>query len=93
MKQLKKSKRPVVLTVKGKAAAIVRMRRHISDYSTLPLKLCRGRHPPGSGRRKNTEDPDSYESFLKSLKPSMAYVVKISLRANATSPVCMQKSR
>ena len=52
LKQLKKSKRPVVLTVKGKAAAIVQDAEAYQRLLDLAAKRrCRGRHSPGSGRR------------------------------------------
>jgi len=39
IKHLKKSKRPMVLTVNGKAAAVVQDARLINGCSTLPPKL------------------------------------------------------
>ena len=51
LKQLKKSNRPAVLTVKGTAAAIV---QDAEAYQRLleprRQRKCRGRHSPGSGR-------------------------------------------
>jgi prevent-host-death family protein len=49
MKQLKKTKRPVVVTVKGKAAAIVQDARLISDCLTLrPVPMLRKASGRGS---------------------------------------------
>ena len=50
MKQLKKTKRPVVLTVKGKAAAIVQDAEAYQRLLDIAARADGRRHPPGSGR-------------------------------------------
>lgn len=50
MKELKKSKRPVVLTVKGKAAAIVQDAEAFSGCWISPRKPTRVRESAGSWR-------------------------------------------
>jgi hypothetical protein len=48
MKQLKKSKRPVVLTVKGKAAAIVQDAEAYQRLLGIAAAPTRRRYPPGA---------------------------------------------
>ena len=47
MKQLKKSKRPVILTVKGKAAAVFRDAEAYPELLDMSRLHTRGRHSPG----------------------------------------------
>jgi len=81
MKQLKKNKRPVVLTVKGKAAAVVQdaeAYQHLVDIAAHVhveegiRQAWRTRKKERSGRRG---------SFSTISKPSMAYLVNITSRA------------
>ena len=81
LKQLKKSKRPVVLTVKGKAAAIV---QDAEAYQRL-LDIA-AQADAGEGIRQGLEDirdgrvrPAS--EFFGNSKPGMAYVVNVTARA------------
>jgi len=81
MKQLKKSKRPGVLTVKGKAAAIV---QDAEAYQRL-LDLAASADAE-EGIRQGLEDVKKGRtrppgSSLTSSKPRMAYLVNITSRA------------
>ena len=81
MKQLKKSKRPVVLTVKGKAAAVV---QDAEAYQRL-LDVA-ARADAREGIRQGLEDARKIEPGRRgnsstSSKPSMAYQVSITARA------------
>jgi len=80
MKQLKKSKRPVVLSVKGKAAAICAGCRGYQRLLDIAAQCLPRKASPGPGRRENRKITTVRE-FSKSLKPSMAYVVRIFPRA------------
>jgi prevent-host-death family protein len=63
MKQIKKSKRPVVLTVNGKAAAVVQdagAYQRLLDIAASPD--AEKRHSAGRRRRKETENPTSQGS-------------------------------
>ncbi len=81
MKQLKKSKRPVVLTVNGKAAAIV---QDAGAYQRL-LDIAASADEEEAIRQgledvKATEGHGQRGSFSPSLKQSMAYVVNTTPR-------------
>jgi PHD/YefM family antitoxin component YafN of YafNO toxin-antitoxin module len=85
MKQLKKTKRPVVLTVKGKAAAIV---QDAEAYQRL-LDIAASASAE-EGIRQGLEDVKKARvrprgSSLPILKPRMAYRVNISSPRGARS--------
>ena len=78
MKQLKKSKRPVVLTVNGKAAAIV---QDVGAYQRL-LDIAASADEE-EGIRQGLDDVATdvlgpLERFLRSFAASMAYLVEFS---------------
>jgi len=82
MKQLKRSKRPLVLTVKGKAAAVVQ------DAGSLSALARQRRRPPmhrrASARAWRTRKRDGcggQEVLRPTSKPGMAYLVNIAARA------------
>lgn len=81
MKQLKRSKSPLVLTVNGKAAAVV---QDAEAYQRL-LDIA-ARADVGEGIRQGLAMPEKRGcvqpgSFLKSSKPGMVYVVNVTSRA------------
>ena len=80
MKQLKKSKRPVVLTVKGKAAAIV---QDAEAYQRLLDIAARADAREGirQGNRPSGARGATWRNSSLNLKPLMAYRVKIMPRA------------
>jgi len=81
LKQIKKTKRPVVLTVKGKAQAVVRIRKSTSACSILqPMPI--SMKPFDRPRRiSGREESGTSRNSSRNSKPSMAYRVKITLRA------------
>jgi prevent-host-death family protein len=81
MKQLKKTKRPVVLTVNGKAAAVV---QDAEAYQRL-LDIA-ARADAEEGIRQGLDDvahgrTRPVREFFDELKPRMAYLVNITVRA------------
>src|ERR1022692_4253329 len=81
MKQLKKNKRPVVLTVKGKAAAIV---QDAEAYQRL-LDIA-ARADAEEGIRQGLEDAKQGRcgqrgNSSQNSKPGMAYLVNLTARA------------
>ena len=82
MKQLKKSKRPVVLTVKGKAAAIV---QDAEAYQRLldiaAQRRCGRRHPSGAGRRGARTNPPRAKEYSTKFAANMTYRVELAHRA------------
>jgi prevent-host-death family protein len=77
MKQLKKTKRPVVLTVKGKARAVVQDAKLISGCSTLPRRRMLAK---GFGKAWNKQSK-GWVATRKSSSPnsgrSMVFLVRI----------------
>jgi len=91
MKQLKKSKRPVVLTVKGKAAAIV---QDAEAYQRL-LDIA-ARADSDEGIRQGLDDvahdaPGPPKRFLTTSAANMAYHIEFADRAPAISKLFMWK--
>ena len=82
MKQLKKTRRPVVLTVKGKAAAVVQDARAYQQRLDIAALACaeEGIHQ-GLEYVKCSETHAMPGRSSRISKPGMAYVVKISARA------------
>jgi prevent-host-death family protein len=80
MKQLRKTKRPVVLTVKGKAAAVV---QDAEAYQQLLDTAARVNAHEGivKGWRIREQEECVRPGFLISSSPGMAYLVNITLRA------------
>jgi len=81
MKQLKKNKRPVVLTVKGKAAAVVQDAKRTSVCSTLPLTPMPRRASGRTRGRKAREGAASEGIFRRLRSRGMAYLVNVTDRA------------
>lgn len=81
MKQLKRTKRPVVLTMKGKAAAIVQDTKPISACSTLPPMPMQRKASVRAWRTRNKEMSGLQGSFSRTSKPGMAYLVNLTARA------------
>jgi PHD/YefM family antitoxin component YafN of YafNO toxin-antitoxin module len=86
LKQLKKSKRPVVLTVNGKAAAIAQDAKayqrvlDIADRADEEEAIRQGLEDVKAGRTKQ-EGHGQRGNVSPSLKRSMAYVVNTTLHA------------
>jgi toxin ParE1/3/4 len=81
MKQLKKSRRPVVLTVNGKAAAVVQDAQATRDCSTSRPAPISGRGFARAWKTRERAGRVPLRSSSRNSKPSMAYLVSMALRA------------
>jgi len=91
MKQLKRSKRPLVLTVKGKAAAVV---QDAEAYQRL-LDSAAGSDAPEGIRQAGDAKKGRMRpvrKFFDDFEPGLAYLVTSPPAPSATSPACTRRS-
>jgi hypothetical protein len=81
LKQMKKSRRSVVLTVNGKAEACCKTRNPISDCSTAPLGQTFTRLSGRVGTISSTDERVRLVRCSTSCAGAMAYLVELTLRA------------
>jgi toxin ParE1/3/4 len=81
LKQLRRSKRPVVLTFNGRPRRSCRTQKRISTCSTLPPAPTPRKGFDRDWTTPEREGSDRPGSFSTSSKPGMAYVVNVTPRA------------